>query len=177
MKYFNNCNTIEEVKTLYKKLAKENHPDMGGDTATMQEISTEYAFACVFIAKGAGLNDAEIDQELKLSEEYKAIIEKIISLPGIHIELVGNWIWITGNTKPVHKQLLGAKFRIAKKRLLGITETKHLGPGGEAHHSMKYVENMGFIPFNLKVKNPLIKNKTIHGAVSLAPLILLLSFF
>ena len=40
MKYFKDCKTIEEVKSLYKKLAMENHPDKGGDTATMQAINT-----------------------------------------------------------------------------------------------------------------------------------------
>lgn len=105
MKYFIECNTVEEVKALYKKLAKENHPDAGGDTATMQAINTEYAFACARIAKGAGLTDAEADEEIRLSEEYRHIIETIINLPGIVIELVGRWLWVSGNTFPVRKEL------------------------------------------------------------------------
>ncbi|MDQ0109110.1 hypothetical protein [Chitinophaga terrae (ex Kim and Jung 2007)] len=117
MKYFNNCKTLEEVKTLYRELAKENHPDMGGDTATMQEINKEYAFACAFIAKGSGMTDEQVDQELKLSEEYRAVIEKIIHLPGITIELVGNWIWVTGDTKPVKESLKDARFIFASKKV------------------------------------------------------------
>jgi len=116
MKYFNNCKTLEEVKTLYRELAKEHHPDMGGDTATMQEINREYAYACAFIAKGSGLSDEQVDQELKLSEEYRAVIEKIIHLPGITIELIGNWIWVTGNTKPVKETLKDARFIWHKKK-------------------------------------------------------------
>jgi DnaJ-class molecular chaperone len=42
MIYFKDCTTIEEVKAHYKKLAKQYHPDMGGDTATMQAINREY---------------------------------------------------------------------------------------------------------------------------------------
>lgn len=117
MKYFNNCQTIEEVKSLYKQLAKENHPDRGGDTATMQAINSEYAFACAKIAKGAGLSDEQADAAIKLSEEYRQVIEKIIHLPGIVIEVVGHWIWVTGNTKPVKDTLKNAGFFFASKKV------------------------------------------------------------
>jgi len=116
MKYFNECNTLEEVKALYKKLAKENHPDAGGDTAIMQEINTEYAFATARIAKGAGMSDAEADEEIRLSEEYRQIIEAIINLPGIVIELVGRWLWVSGNTYPVRKALSEAELSYHGKK-------------------------------------------------------------
>ena len=116
MRYFNGCNTIDEVKKLYKRLAMENHPDRGGDTATMQAINTEYAFACAKLAKGAGLSDDEADAEIRLSEEYRQVIEKIITLPGIVIEIVGNWIWVTGNTRPVKDTLKDAGFYFASKK-------------------------------------------------------------
>jgi len=117
MKYFKDCSTIDEVKALYKKLAKENPPDMGGDTATMQAINTEYAFACAKIARGAGLSDEDTDTEIKLSEEYRQVIEKIIHLPGIIIEVVGNWIWVTGNTRPVKDALKETGFYFAAKKI------------------------------------------------------------
>jgi hypothetical protein len=117
MKFFNDCKTIDEVKSLYKKLALANHPDRGGDTATMQAINTAYAYACARLAKGAGLTDEQADKEIKLSEEYRQAIEKIIHLPGISIELVGNWIWVTGNTKPVKDTLKEAGFFYASKKI------------------------------------------------------------
>lgn len=117
MLYFKDCTTIEEVKKLYKKLAKENHPDAGGNTSTMQIINTEYAFACAKIAKGCGLSDAEADEQIKLSEEYKNVINAIINLPGIIIEVVGNWIWVTGNTRPVKEDLKAAGLFFAKKKV------------------------------------------------------------
>lgn len=116
MQYFNRCNTIDEVKKLYKKLAMENHPDRGGDTATMQAINSEYAFACARIAKGAGLSYEEAETEIKLSEEYRKVIEQIIYLPGILIEIVGNWVWVTGNTYPVRTELKTAGLLFAPKK-------------------------------------------------------------
>jgi len=90
MNYFTDCKTIADVKTLYKKLAKGAHPDLGGDTATMQAINNEYAFACARLAKGAGLSDEEAEEQIKFSERYREAIEKIIHLPGILIEVVGH---------------------------------------------------------------------------------------
>ena len=42
MKYFNNCNTLDELKKEYRRLAMQNHPDRGGDAETMKAINAEY---------------------------------------------------------------------------------------------------------------------------------------
>lgn len=117
MIYFKDCKTIEEVKATYKKLAKQNHPDCGGDTETMQKINTEYAYACAHILKGEDLTAEEINEQINLSEEYRKVIEQIINLAGVLIEVVGNWIWVTGNTFPVKKQLKEAGLFFAPKKV------------------------------------------------------------
>ncbi len=117
MRHFSDCKTIDEVKATYKKLAKQYHPDCGGDTATMQEINTEYAFACAKILKGENLSAEETNEQIRMSEEYRKVIEQIINLAGIVIELVGNWIWVTGSTYPVRKQLKAAGLFFASKKL------------------------------------------------------------
>ncbi len=116
MKYFKECSTLDEVKATYKKLAMQYHPDRGGDTATMQEINKEYAFATARVLKGANLSQEETDHEIRFSEEYRKIIEQIIHLPGIIIELVGLWIWVTGDTYPVRKELRNAGLFFASKK-------------------------------------------------------------
>lgn len=40
--YFMNCKNLDELKKAYKAAAMKYHPDMGGDTATMQAINAEY---------------------------------------------------------------------------------------------------------------------------------------
>ncbi len=116
MRFFNECHSIEEVKATYKKLAKQYHPDCGGDTATMQAINTEYAFACAKILKGENLTAEETDEQVRLSEEYRKVIEQIIYLAGIAIEIVGHWIWVTGNTYPLRKELKAAGLYFASKK-------------------------------------------------------------
>ncbi len=49
--YFDNMNTLDEVKVRYKILAKRLHPDAGGDTAIMQEINEDYQTAILRITK------------------------------------------------------------------------------------------------------------------------------
>ena len=42
MKYFTACTTLDELKKEYRRLAMANHPDRGGDEATMKAINAEY---------------------------------------------------------------------------------------------------------------------------------------
>jgi hypothetical protein len=116
MKYFNECKTLAEVRTLYKKLAMQHHPDRGGDTATMQEINREYAYASAHAIKGENFSQDKADTEQRFSREYLEILQKIIHLPGITIELCGHWIWVTGNTYPVKKELHEAGLLFAPKK-------------------------------------------------------------
>jgi hypothetical protein len=117
MNYFKDCQTIEEVKARYKILAKEHHPDCGGNTETMQAINVEYAFACAKVLKGENLSGEDTDEQIRLSEEYRAVIEQLIAISGIVIEVVGNWIWVTGATYPVRKLLKDIGLFYASKKV------------------------------------------------------------
>jgi len=116
LNYFKNCTTLEEVKSLYKELAKTNHPDKGGDIVVMQAINAEYSIACKIIASGAGMTSEEFEQSILDSEAYKNAINAVINLENITVECVGNWVWVTGNTYP-HKDILkSAGFMFAGKK-------------------------------------------------------------
>jgi hypothetical protein len=117
MIYFKDCRTIEDVKAMYKQLAKQYHPDLGGDTVTMQSINAEYALACALVLRGENLTSEDAEEQIRLSEEYRAVIEQLIALPGIIIEVVGNWIWVTGNSYPVRKQLKDIGLFYASKKV------------------------------------------------------------
>ena len=42
MKYFRECNNLEELRKEYKKLVKANHPDNGGSAEEIKIINVEY---------------------------------------------------------------------------------------------------------------------------------------
>jgi len=116
--YFYQCITLDEVKKLYRELCKVNHPDKGGDLETMQAINSQYSKAIKMIAAGQNLNSEDLEAEILSAEAYQAAVNKTVHLEGITLELVGSWLWITGNTRQ-HKDILKtepAKFTWAKKK-------------------------------------------------------------
>ena len=42
LKWFKDCDCIEELKSQFRKLAMAHHPDRGGRKEDMQEINAEY---------------------------------------------------------------------------------------------------------------------------------------
>ena len=116
MIYFKECHTIEEVKVRYRTLAKIFHPDCGGNNELMQRLNDEYSVACNAVLSSENLTTDEAQESMKLSEEYRRVIEQITPLPGIKIEIVGNWIWVTGNTYPVRQQLKETGLFFASKK-------------------------------------------------------------
>ena len=141
MKFFNDCKTIDEVKATYKTLAKLHHPDKGGDLATMQAINNEYSFAIAKIAKGENLSDAEISDIITENEKYRDAIAAIINLDGISIELVGCWIWVTGNTFPVKADLKKAGFYFASKKVAWYFRTEEYKSNSRKNYSLDEIKS------------------------------------
>lgn len=105
MNYFKDCTSIEEVKKLYKSLAKIHHPDKGGDVEIMKQINKEYDFVSARIINGQNFTTEEKSTAFNESKLYQETISKIAHLEGLIIEIVGNWIWVTGATRH-HKDIL-----------------------------------------------------------------------
>lgn len=107
MKYFNNCNSLDEIKAEYRRMALKHHPDVGGDVEVMKAINAEYEsrFAVLKAAHNAAA-DAD-HQTTETPDEYREIILALLRMDGIAVELCGSWLWITGETRK-HKDELKA---------------------------------------------------------------------
>ncbi len=109
--YLGNVKTRFELKELYRKLARELHPDFGGSTEEMIQLNNEfdYLFGRVETTK-------QEKASTETADDYMEVIKHLIHIPEINIELCGTWLWITGNTKPVKELLKEAGFKFAGKK-------------------------------------------------------------
>ena len=124
-RYFYQCKSVNDIKSLYRELAMANHPDRGGDTATMQDINREYHEA---LKSQHGIKFAGFDKGKDYTYWYKQdveqdLIDKIdellrFKMEGVSIELIGTWIWIHGNTKSYKTEMKEAKCIWHSKRLM-----------------------------------------------------------
>lgn len=120
--YFVNCRNLDELKKAYKAAALKHHPDMGGDTATMQAINAEYEARFEVLKRSQNEQAAEdptgkARATTESAGDFIRIIEALLKLDGLEIELCGRWLWIGGNTRQ-HKEALkaaGCRWSSAKK--------------------------------------------------------------
>ena len=120
-KYFTHCNTLEELKKEYKKLLFIYHPDINPNgTAACQAINAEYDLMFDKVknthSNASGETYTSNTETTETADEFKDIINAIIHFEGIKIEIIGNWIWITGNTYQYKKDLKDLKFAWSNKK-------------------------------------------------------------
>jgi hypothetical protein len=106
---------LDTLKKEYKKLALKYHPDRGGTTAQMQSVNDEYDKLRDKILKGSKLTEDQKKNEIVIDEAIKEVINVLILIPDINIEVIGKWIWVSGNTYPVKSELSAAGLVFVKK--------------------------------------------------------------
>lgn len=117
MSYFDSSLNENEMKKLWRKLARENHPDFGGDTETMKDINTEYENALKGIYINSGYSESKADWKWGLDEEVMSKALEIMKVAtGLNVEICGVWIWVTGDTRKSRKELKGLSCRWSAKK-------------------------------------------------------------
>ena len=117
-KYFDGCKDEQEIKTRYRDLAKEHHPDLGGDAEIMKEINNAYEAALKGAYRKSGMDEQKVNERWSMDEEIAAMAMKVLRLKkDLQVELCGVWLWITGNTYAAKVELkyFGCRFSGPKK--------------------------------------------------------------
>ena len=119
--FFSNPRTLEELKKQYRELAKKHHPDNGGDTVTMQAVNNEYdalfpKLKNVHQTKDGTTYTAKQDST-ETADQFKDLITELMRMDNIVIEIIGCFVWVTGETKPHKDQLKALKFQWHSKKL------------------------------------------------------------
>lgn len=150
--YFNNVNTLEELRKQYKELLKKFHPDNpNGSTEATQEINAEYD-SLFTILKDRHDTEQTADTEHKESaynanmydwENDKAIrdiLQKIINFSGIDIEIIGQWVWVF-NSYEYRKELKEMNFKYASKKQAWYFHTETFRKQGKKALSINEIRN------------------------------------
>ena len=143
MKYFEGCKTIEDVKKAFKEYARKLHPDNGGDAEAFKTMMQEYEIA-FNRCKNTHYNAAGETYEKETTEtpeQFAEIINRIIHMAGVKIEIIGSWVWLSGNTMVYKEDIKAAGFWWSQSKKAWYYT------GGEGHskrrgrYSMKQLRN------------------------------------
>lgn len=118
IKWFDNPGTLEELKKQYHKLAVKHHPDIGGSEQDMKEINLEYEKLFEIVKAKHKNKEGEVYEKptTETPAEFVDLVSKLIHMEGIAAEVIGSWLWITGNTKPYKEELKGLGFKWSRNK-------------------------------------------------------------
>lgn len=109
---FRACKTVEEAKSLYRKLSKQYHPDLGGDIETFKVLGNVFEDVIknfVFTAFSESGDRAKRHS----ANIFADILAKIIKF-NITIEIIGFWIYAF-NSYEYWEQLKDLGFWFSRK--------------------------------------------------------------
>jgi len=113
--YFSGLETVESIKAHYRQLAKDNHPDLGGDAEAMKEINRQYHEA-LKLKDGQKSDGYSYRYKQDIEEEIMKKLYELLKLRSLDIALIGYWIWVTGDTKKNKEALKAAGLKWHSKR-------------------------------------------------------------
>lgn len=132
---------LDSLKKQYLKLAKKYHPDAGGTTIQFQELQNEYERLFKKLLNGSGLSEEAKENEVEIDKEIRNIIDALVNLENLNVELIGKWLWISGETYPVKDVLKSAGLLFIKKAGVPYWVYKGSESAGRGKMSMEEIKN------------------------------------
>lgn len=126
MKYFPNVKTLSELRSKYKELLKQYHPDNGGSEEITKAINIEYEKLFMTLKnQHESQSENSSDNSKSTYSKYmydwendkalRDILSKIINFRGIECEVIGQWIWCF-NSYNYRKELKKLGFKYARQK-------------------------------------------------------------
>ena len=127
---FREVTGINEAKKIYKKLAKVLHPDVGGSEEEFKLLNEIYNHLIE--------NKIYFSNDFKIDVELEKVISLILHLDNVVVELVGQWVWLSGETKKYKEKLKEIGFKWAsKKKMWYFGEMKAKNPNPKSLDEIK----------------------------------------
>ena len=144
MAYFGGCKNLQELRAEYRRLAKQHHPDMGGDEKIMMQINAEYdklsAILPEISAQGEEYKPREEAREAP--EEYREAVIATLGMDSVEVELCGSWLWCTGNTYPYRQRFAAAGYKWSKSKSAWYWKPENSVSRCKKHFSLEEIRAM-----------------------------------
>jgi hypothetical protein len=101
-----------QAKKTFLQLAHKYHPDRGGNTLIMQYLNCTYKD----YLKGIRTGESKESQD-QIDADLIEKVNLIIKYSDLEIEILGSWIWVTGNTKDHKENLKSYGFLFSPKKV------------------------------------------------------------
>ncbi|HGA5515551.1 TPA: DnaJ domain-containing protein [Salmonella enterica subsp. enterica serovar Wangata] len=136
--------TEKDIKAAYKKAALKYHPDrnpLGAEL--MKAVNAAFDFLMANIDKINQFQSTDENARYHYGEDLEKVLHTLSGLTGIVYEVIGNWVWISGETKE-HKDVLkemGCKWASKKKQWFYRPE-EHKSQWNRKEHSIEEIREM-----------------------------------
>ena len=95
------------LKEAYRKACLKHHPDKGGDVEIMKLVNAAYDFLKNCESWWTGEQARKAKKVTPLTETMQTLIDALKNIPGLKIEIIGSWLWVSGQTFD-HKKLFAS---------------------------------------------------------------------
>ncbi|MDN8602277.1 J domain-containing protein [Citrobacter sp. S2-9] len=136
--------TGKDIKIAYRKAALKYHPDRNPlGVELMKAVNAAFDFLMANIDKINQFQSTEETDRYDYGENLEKVLMVLSGLTGVVYEVIGNWIWISGETKG-HKDTLrklGCKWAPKKKQWFYRPE-EHKSYRNRKEHSIEEIREM-----------------------------------
>ena len=131
------------LKKAYHKKSFENHPDRGGNVEIMKLINVAYEFLNNMNYWWTATQAREAKKTTPLTQTMQSKIDILSTFAGLKIEIIGSWLWASGNTFQVKTEIKAMGFRFsAKKSAWYYHEDKTYRKRGKKEFSMDDIRDL-----------------------------------
>jgi hypothetical protein len=155
--FFEGLRTVEAIKTAYRKLAMQHHPDRGGDVAVMQALNEQYQRALKACDGQKSYSRTEDGENREHTYKYNEGMEaeimetlaKLLKIKGLEVDLIGLWLWVGGETRANKDTLkeLGCKWHAKRAVWYWRPESAWTGRYARNHDLMGLAAKYGVTHF------------------------------